>query len=132
MDFKTATVAMKKYFNDNFTTCPIVLPDMVAEYTDTPWVRFNILHASGYQATMGNPSGNRFERIGIITVQIFVPQGNNAVTATEIATTILKLYEGVENSGILYSNAYAKEVGNDGRGWYQINVLTEFKYSEIT
>jgi hypothetical protein len=132
MDFKTATIAMRKYFNDNFTTCAIAIPDMVAEFTDVPWVRFNILHANGYQATMGSPASNRFERIGLITVQIFVPQGDNSVTATNIATEILKLYEGVEDSGILYSNAYAKEVGNDGRGWYQINVLTEFKYSEIT
>lgn len=132
MDFKTATIAMRKYFNDNFTGCPIALPDAVKEYTNTPWCRFNVLHSTGYQATMGSPTANRFERQGIITIQIFVPQGDNTVTATDFANTILKLYEGVENSGVLYYNAYAKEVGNDRRGWYQINVLTEFKYSEIT
>jgi hypothetical protein len=131
MDFKTATIAMRKYFSDNFTGCQIAIPDQAKEYT-TSWCRFNILHSTGYQASMGSPTANRFERQGIITIQIFIPQGDNTVTATDFATTILKLYEGVENSGVLYYNAYAKEVGNDGRGWYQINVLTEFKYSEIT
>ena len=125
---------MRKYFNDNYDTTPIVLPDSVDDTTSrtTAWVRFNILHTDGFQASMGSLGNNRFERRGIITVQIFTPQGDNTVTATNLADEILKLYEGVENNGIIYFDAYAKEVGNDGRGWYQINILTNFKYEEIT
>jgi hypothetical protein len=81
---------------------------------------------------MGSPSSNRFERQGIITIQVFTKQGENSVPAITLANEILKLYEGVENSGILYYDAFVKEIGDDGRGWYQINVLTGFKYSEIT
>lgn len=132
MDYKTAVLRIRKYFKDNFTTAPIVLPDMVSSYTDTPWVRFNVLHTTGFQSSMGSPTSNRFERQGIITVQIFTPQGDNTVSATNLANEILKLYEGVENNAIIYFDAYAKEVGNDGRGWYQINVLISFKYEEIT
>jgi hypothetical protein len=132
MDYKTATTAMRKYFNDNFTSCTIVLPDMVFDNSADSWVRFNILHSAGYQATMGSPSSNRFERQGIITIQVFTKQGENSVPAITLANEILKLYEGVENSGILYYDAFVKEIGDDGRGWYQINVLTGFKYSEIT
>lgn len=133
MDYKTAVRTMRKYFADNYSDTPIVLgSDDVANNVNTPWVRFNVIHGDGFQASMGSPSANRFERNGIITVQIFTPQGDNGVSAINLADKILKIYEGVENNGILYYDATVKEVGNDGRGWYQVNVLTSFRYETIT
>ena len=135
MDYSQAVIAMQGYFNTGWASAtPIIWgDDDNSEIPDeNPWVRFNIRHSDGFQATAGAPSANRFERIGIITVQIFTRQGDYAVTARGLATSALKLYEGVENSGILYYDAAVREIGNDGRGWHQINVLTSFKYSEVT
>lgn len=133
MDYSQAVTLMRQYFHDNFSSADIYLPDQNADPQEgLPWVRFNILHGDGRQVSMGDPSNNRFERRGVITIQIFTPQGDNSVSATTLADEILKLYEGVDINGILYFDAYAREVGNDGRGWYQINVLTSFKYENIT
>lgn len=135
MDYKTARHAMQGYFNTGWASAtPIVWGnDSTYEPEEgTSWVRFNITHSAGFQSTMGDPSNNRFERQGIITVQIFSPQGEYGETASDLATNALKLYEGTVDNGIYYFDAYANDIGNDGNGWHQVNVLTSFRYNEIT
>jgi hypothetical protein len=65
-------------------------------------------------------------------VQIFQKQGSYGIAARELAENALALFTGIDNSSISYYNGTIREVGNDGRGWYQINVVTEFRYDEIT
>lgn len=135
MDYKTAIQYMRNYFKTGWESATPILwgfDDPQAPPSNATWVRFNILHSDGRQITMGSPASNRFERIGIITIQVFSPIGNYAVDAVEKATAALKLYEGVENNGIFYYDAYCREIGNDGQGWNQINVIVTFRYEEIT
>ena len=135
MDYKTAFTAMQGYFNTSWDNETLVIwgDDDNSEIPDIiPWVRFNVRHASGFQATAGSPSNNRFERLGIVTIQIFTRQGNLQISSRDLADKALKIYEGVYNSGILYFDATVREIGQDGRGWHQVNVLTSFRYSEIT
>ena len=135
MDYSSAFVAMQSYFNTYWNDETVIVwgdDDNKSIPSNAPWVRFNIRHADGFQATTGAPTSNRFERIGIITVQIFTKQGDRQVTSRTLADNALKAYEGVLQSDILYFGATVREIGNDGRGWHQTNVITSFRYSEIT
>jgi len=125
---------MRSYFDTGWNDETVIVwgDDNQYQPDSDPWVRFNILHNDGLQATIGSPGNNRFDRFGVITVQIFVRQGDYGIKARELATKALKLYEGVQDNDIIYSNAFVREVGNDGRGWQQINALINFRYEEIT
>lgn len=125
---------MKAFFNTQFAEAiPVIYDDEKQDIPEgTEWARFNIRHNDGFQATMGCPDANRFERRGFITVQIFYPQGDNAVSITDTTNTILDIYSGASDSGIYYFDAQVREIGNDGHGWYQVNVLTKFRYDQIT
>ncbi|MCF0055514.1 phage tail terminator-like protein [Dyadobacter sp. CY356] len=95
------------------------------------WVRLNIVHVDGNQASIGSPGSNKFRRYGLITAQIFSPQGKGSVDARKKADLIIPIFQGVQNSGITYYDVHPREIGNDGAGWYQINVLSKFYYDEI-
>lgn len=134
MNLEAATAAMRKYFDGVWND-----PDTVS-YDDAPftkpknktWVRFNIQHADGYQASIGSPGSNRFRSEGLIVAQVFQPQGKASKEARQKADQIIEAYRGTDNSGIHYFDVQPKEVGNDGAGWYQINVLIYFRYDHIT
>jgi len=135
MDYKSARKELLEYFNTGWASATPVTVGNDAKYEPTEgqsWVRINIQHSTGFQSTMGDPSNNRFERQGIVTIQIFTPQGDFGVSASDLATDALKLYEGIESNGVFYYDAVVNEVGNDERGWHQVNVLASFRYNEIT
>ena len=64
MDYKTAYTAIQGYFSTVWAGATEVL------YDDDPapipnaetWVRLNIRHTDGFQATMGDVGNNRFNR----------------------------------------------------------------------
>ncbi len=133
-DYTTAWLSIADHFKTGWgNTSTLVLDDEAQDAPDEKtFARLNIQHTNGNQATMGAPGSNRFRRFGLVTVQIFQKQGDFGISARELAENALALFAGVENDGINYYNGTIREIGNDGRGWYQINVITEFRYDEIT
>ena len=132
-DYTTAWLSMADYFKTEWgVAVPLFLDDDADTPTTETWARLTIKHTDGGQVTMGAPGSNRFRRFGTITVQIFQKQGDFGIAARELAENALAIFAGVENDAITYYNGSVREVGNNGRGWYQINVITEFRYDEIT
>lgn len=135
LKYKQAIAAMYAYFAANKPSGVAVIyggDDPTAPPDNAPWIRFNVQHNDGFQASMGSPNANRFERRGILTIQIFQPENQYGLVAQGHADTIHTLYSGLEDSGIHYFDTFVREAGNDGFGWYQINVVTTFKYEQIT
>ncbi len=133
--FAEAVIAMESTFKAAWgVKSPVVYggdaPEKPAD--DQAWVRFNIKHSDGGQATMGAPSANRFRQIGLIIIQIFSPEGKYAIRAKELANDAIEIYQGLQQSGITYQKVRPDEIGNDGHGYYQINVIAEFYYDTIT
>lgn len=132
-DYTTAWLSIADYFKTAWGgAVPLFLDDDAATPDTNTWARLNIRHTDGEQATMGAPGSNRFRRFGIVTVQIFQKQGSYGIAGRELAENALAIFAGIENDAITYYNGSVREIGNDGRGWYQINVITEFRYDEIT
>ena len=135
LTYQNAVAEMIKFFNANAPSgVPVIWgsDDPNSPPDNEEWIRFNIRHNDGFQASMGSPGTNRFERQGIITIQIFQPEGGHGLGAQNIADEIVTLYSGANDNGIEYFDTFAREVGNDGFGWYQINVVTTFRYEQIT
>lgn len=133
MNVLEAITAMQGYFDTQWSDTPILWGgDDPTKIPNETFVRFNILHNEGTQVTMGDPNNNRHRRFGTITIQIFQPEGAYGVEARTHAKNILSIYTGLVQSDIIYRNPILREVGNDGHGWYQINVVMNFQYDEIT
>lgn len=100
-----------------------------------PWARISIRHTLGEQATLSDENGKRrFEKFGIVTVQIFVPlKSDDVLTLFEqLAQVGKKAFEGEETttSNIWFQNVRINEVGVDDP-WFQVNVVAEFRYDEL-
>ncbi|MEE7442670.1 phage tail terminator-like protein [Methylobacterium oryzae] len=128
---KSAVAAIRSYFQTGWANeTKIVFDD--EEYTPqagVPFVRLNIRHTMGDQATIGAPGNNRHEQLGGLTVQIFTPQGNASVRARELTDKAADLFRGKRTSGIRFYETTPREIGPDGNGFYQINVDVRFQYS---
>lgn len=97
------------------------------------WARIRIRHTSSRQVTFGPPGQRRFERGGIITVQVFAPLSpqNGLSLAEKLAIIARDAYEGRGTAtGIWFRNARIVEVGPSGE-WYQYNAVVEFQYDEM-
>lgn len=100
--------------------------------TVAPWARVSLRHFGGEQASLAGDSGTRrWERTGIVTVQIFVPTGEGLSEAYDLAKIVADAYEGQATaSQVWFRNVRVNEVGPDG-SWFQVNVIAEFIYDEV-
>mgnify|MGYP000886199345 CR=1 FL=1 len=134
MSYENAVKNIRAHFANKWgTTTPVAYDDdgKFKIPDGQTWVRLNIAHVDGYQASIGSPSSNRFRRDGLITVQVFQPQGQYSIDARKKADLVVSHFLNEETSGIIYYDVQAREIGNDGAGWYQINVLIKFRYDVI-
>lgn len=99
---------------------------------DSPWAWVQMRHLTGDQATLGEVGNRRFERRGLITVEIYVPAGLGLTTADDLSKVAQDAFEGQETApdAVLFRNVRMNEVGRNGP-WFQVNVLAEFDYQEV-
>ena len=132
MSYELAVKTIRKIFSDAWgATTKVAYDDVVFTPPVSTWVRFNLSHFDGYQASIGSPNSNKFRRHGLINAQIFQPQGQGSVDARKKAYLIIPIFQGKQISGITFHDVQARDIGNDGAGWYQINVLSKFYYDVI-
>lgn len=135
MNFIEAEAEIRKFFNDAWNgATPIAWPDLKFPIPDREnWVRFDCAENDGQQVSMGSPGSNRFRHYGIVTIQVFQPQDQGSKEARQLATDALGVFMGaVTANGVYFQDVQGRQIGNDGNGFYQINVLASFYYDEIT
>lgn len=99
-----------------------------------PCARVFVRHVGSRQITFGETGNRRFNRRGIVTVQVFQPISDRRGLSVvqNLAIIARDAYEGKGTAtGIWFRNVRSREVGADGRGWYQYNVTAEFEYDEL-
>jgi hypothetical protein len=134
MIFSEADAAIRSFFNTGWAgLTDIAWPDLpFTPPSNRTWVRFNCVENDGYQASIGSPTSNRFRHFGIITIQVFQPQGQATIDVNKKADAALAVFMGKETNGIHFYDVQAKQIGNDGHGFYQINVYASFRYDQLT
>ena len=131
MNYDTAIKTIRAFFATAWgNTTPVAYDDVSFTPPPQTYVRFNISHFDGFQASIGSPTNNRHRRVGLINAQVFQPQGQASKDARLKADLIVSAFLGKDVSGITFYDVQAKEIGNDG-SYYQINVLIYFRYDHI-
>jgi hypothetical protein len=95
---------------------------------DTMWARVTVKHGGSGGGAMGDGT-KRYDRIGILCVEVFGPLGDGGLAAQILAQTVLNSLEDVRSSPVWYRNIRAVDVGPDG-GFSKINVYADFEYSD--
>jgi len=99
--------------------------------SDTAWARIQIRHNEGGHAALGPPGQQKFERVGVVTVQVFTPLGDGRLAADRLMQAALRAFEGKTvrrgSSEVWFRRVRANEMGRN-EAWYQINVIAEFEY----
>ncbi len=98
-----------------------------------PWARVTLQHTGGGQGSLSGALGTKkWDRNGVLIVQVFVPNGEGLSQAYSLAKIVTDAYEGVSSPlrGVWFRNARINEVGPDGE-WFQVNALVDFMYDEI-
>lgn len=132
MNFSQAEAVVRAYFHDGWNgLTPIAWPDVAFTVPDTTWVRFSMKPNLGYQASAGDPGNNRFRRKGLIFIQVFQKQGQGSIDARAKADAAADLFIGKSTSGITFYDVVAKDVGPDGNGWYQWQVIASYRYDAL-
>jgi len=86
--------------------------------------------------TLGRQRGHsigpkRYEREGIVTVQIFTPFGSGLSQSDSLAKIAYDSFEGVDTpNGVWFRNVRVNTVGHSGE-WFQVNVIADFIYEEV-
>lgn len=115
------------------TTGVVVYYDDVAgvELPDT-FVKVFVRHTLAGQRTLAEAGSRRFERLGLVIVQIFTPAAEGQVDSDLLTQVVNDIFEGKKTTGseVWFRNTQAVEVGRD-RAWFQVNVTAEFQYDAI-
>lgn len=114
---------------------PVAWPgvDASAHDPESAHARVFLRHVDSRQASFGQVGQRRFNRKGLLTIQVFTPTARNTglSLAENLATIARDAYEGIGTaSGIWFRNVRIQEVGPD-KGLYQMNVVAEFEYDEL-
>lgn len=98
-----------------------------------PYARIKLVHAKGTQESLSDENGVRsWGRIGLIFVQCFgaTPGGRALEDAEYMGQVAQRAYQGKQSeSCIWFRNATVTEIGATD-GWYQVNMVTQFDYTE--
>lgn len=130
-------------WRDNPTSLAVPLYFEGQKYTPPaptlPWALCSIRHNTGTQSGFRDGE-ERYEYTGILILQLFTPlvdaNGRNDALALndELAQIAREILEGArtENAGAIFINVSSREIGADTKaGWFQTNIVAEFRYENI-
>ena len=98
----------------------------------SPYARISVRHGPpGPTSLTGSLGTHRFERTGLLTVQIFIPNGQGLSLGYVLGKIVADAFEGVASPlQVWFRNIRVNEVGPSDE-WFQFNVLVDFTYDEI-
>lgn len=111
----------------------LVLPDFSTSEAKgkKEWVHLRIMHNTSRRLTVGGKGNRRFNRRGLITMQIFTEPGLGPKRADIIAEAVVKMFEGRSLPGfsVNFSNCEPRETGLDNDGRYNVTLAeVAFEY----
>ena len=91
-----------------------------------PWLRPSIVPYGTSRPTA--PGSTTKVMDGDIVLQLFVPTGTGDGPATQLADQAVALFDGFAAEGLVCMTPREPTIrGDDGRGWYQIDVAIPFR-----
>lgn len=122
MTAKDVKAALESHLAATLPTTPIAWPNVDFEPTPgTAWVRPTTKPGEAFTAEIGTDGLSR--RTGAFIVQVFATAENGAGDALVLAATLEAAYRRRDVGGVECEEAYSNDIGNDGFGWYQVNIV---------
>lgn len=106
---------------------PIVWDNKPFTREGDEYVSFNIAHATGTIAALGN---EKYRRLGRVVLNIWVPEGDGQQRTDELAEAALGWFETVELAGVRLRETGYNETGSFG-GYWQSAIASQFEYDAI-
>jgi len=106
-------------------------PDVAGDVppSEGPWARIRAEHTDGSQRTLAPAGSRKFERLGLVTVQVFAPAGRGSTLGLQLGNIALNCFEGVTTAGgIWFRNAALKGPLPRKDQYAQVNVTADFVY----
>lgn len=98
--------------------------------SNDPSAKVVLFHNSGGQEAIGHTSAKLWSRKGQIVIQISTPVGEGATENYRLAKLVGDVFEKPNAfRGVWFRETRINEVPDDS-GWYKINVISNFEYSE--
>jgi len=100
--------------------------------TDSPWIRFIIKynpHSS--QVAFGEEGRRKFERLGIIAYQVYIPLNVGSYNGNVACDHINDIFEGNRFTDIYCEGGNWSEQGVTNDEWFQFNGTIFFNFDEI-
>lgn len=126
--------AIHDRFLSLFTAAPISFDNSAdspelksAKAAGEPWVRLTIVNGDSRSAGIAGENDILVEHFGRIVVQVFVRDGTGTAAARAIADAAAAVFQHARFDGIRSYAAAIRTVGNDGHGYYQINISTPYR-----
>lgn len=100
-----------------------------------PFVRLTVRHGGTSNANSMSGESIRYERFGIVFVQIFTQLGVGPAPADDLARKAADILEGrcfgfAVNDVLSLGAATQNDIGNNDAGHWQVNVSIPFSYAE--
>lgn len=131
MSHKAANNELKGMFNTQWgVKTPIAWPNVDFNQPATAWVRFNIIYGDSQQTDFGGSLHNE-RTSGVVIIQVFTPLNQGDAEALGLADDVANIFRNWCGTNIRCRTPAIKDIGNDGFGWYQVNVSIPFIYDEL-
>ena len=133
MNLTEARNAIYIRFQTQFPSLPTALDNQTFQPpTDASWARVNVIFNAGFQSSLGRTGNRRFEKRGILDVQVFVPLNSATNILDGLCQDVLNLYEGVRIDRLWFINGRPDgSITQDDGGWYRQSVLFDFRFDTV-
>lgn len=125
MSFEALTHSIESRFNTNWSSTPVAYENVPFTPPNTAWVRLTVI--AGFGNTKGiMGTGVTVEDNGLISIQVFVPEGTGTNESKTLVDAAISIYEHTRFDGILAYTASPVSVGVSD-GWHQTNITIPFR-----
>lgn len=97
--------------------------------TDKNFVKCSINFGRSNKAEL---SKGMYRQVGILTVQAFALLGKNGERAAlSLADAAAAIWRGAQVSPVIFQAPEVVTIGDNGEGWYQVNVINPFYWDAV-
>lgn len=128
MSYQTTYVELRTRYINGWTEPPTEYPNekFIKPEPSALWARFHITDGSESQIDIG-ATQKSFRTHGVLTIQLFAPLNQGAIGILNMADTLAGVFRNWCGTTITCREASVRNIGNDGFGWYQVNVIIPFQ-----
>ena len=119
MTLNEMRAALESYIVANWTDTPIAFDNDVFEKQEGSWIRCGLRPLRIENASLGNVC-QRIE--ALFTIQVFTPLNIGAGEAYGLSDKLIQLFSNQVIDGVNCYQATASYIGDEGYGWFQVNV----------